>query len=57
MIRLEALSYFPSANKLKFYLKFFMTLVAVNSALRVDLTFLQDLSLDLPVLVEVVDFL
>ena len=57
MIRLEALSYFPSANKLKFYLKFFMTLVAVNSALRVGLTFLQDLSLDLPVLVEVVDFL
>ena len=57
MIRLEALADIPSA--IKFCLRLSWPLVAVNSVLRVDSTFLQDLSVDLRVLVlvKVVDFL
>ena len=55
LIRLEALYDIPSASK--FCLILTRPLVAVNSALRVDSTSLQDLSVDLSVLVGVVDFL
>ena len=55
MIRLEAFSVIPSASK--FYLRLSSLLVAVNFALRVNSTSLQDLSIDLRVLVEVVVFL
>ena len=55
MIRLEALSNIPSASK--FYLRLPRLLGAVNSVLRVNSTFLQDLSVDFLVLVKAVDFL
>ena len=55
LIRFEALSDIPSASK--FWLRLSRPLVAVNSGLRVDLTYLQDLSVDLSKLVEIVDFL
>ena len=55
VMRLEALSGISSASK--FCLRLSRPLVAVNSALRVDSTFLQDLSIDLLVLVEAVGFL
>ena len=48
-------SYILSVSK--FCLRLPRSLVAVNSALRVDSTFLQDLSVDLWVLVEVMSFL
>ena len=51
---LEALSHISSASK--FCLRLSRPLVAVNSALRVDSTFLQDFSIDLLVLVEIVGF-
>ena len=55
MIRLGALSDIPYA--IKFCLRLSRPLVALNSALRVDSTFLQDLSVDLSALVEAVGFL
>ena len=55
MIRLESLSGIPSASK--FCLRLSRPLVKVNSVLRVDSTFLQDLTVNLSVLVKAVDFL
>ena len=52
VIRLEAFSDIPSASK--FCLRLSRPLVAMNSALRVDPNFMQNLSVDLCVLVEVV---
>ena len=55
MIRFGALFDIPSASK--FFLRLSRPLVAENSASRGKSTFLQDLSVDLSVLVEVVGFL
>ena len=55
VIRLEVLSDIHFVSK--FCLRQSRPLAVVNSALRVDSSFLQDLSVDLWVLVKVIDFL